>query len=108
MGRRVGLFALCVAIVSMVGCGGNGDTTQQLRIVMASPDAPPVDVLIDGNQVGTALAYTNSTAYTAVSSGSHRVEVLTVSNSTVVFQQNITVTAGDNDTLLLKIGRAHV
>ncbi len=66
MGRRVGLFALCVAIISMIGCGGRSDTTQQLRIVMASPDAPPVDILIDGNQVGTALAYTNSTAYPTV------------------------------------------
>ena len=108
MGRRVGLFALCVAIVSTIGCGGSSDTTQQLRVVMASPDAPPVDILIDGNQVGTALAYTNSTAYLSVKTGSHRVQALTVSNSTSVFQQSISVTAGANQTLLLTGPVAHV
>lgn len=108
MGRRVGLFALCVAIIAMIGCGGGTDTTQQLRVVMASPDAPPVDILIDGNQVGTALAYTNSTAYQSVKTGSHRVQALTVSNSTSVFQQNISLTAGANQTLLLTGAVAHI
>ena len=108
MGRRVGFFALCVAIASMIGCGGGTDTTQQLRIVMASPDAPPVDILIDGSQVGTALAYTNSTAYLSVKTGSHRVEALTVSNSTSVFQQEISVTASANQTLLLTGPVAHM
>ena len=51
MGRCAGVFALCLGIVSMVGCGGgSSSTTQQLLIVMASPDAPPVDILIDGKQ----------------------------------------------------------
>ena len=70
MGRCAGVFGLCLGIVFMVGCGGgSSSTTQQLRIVMASPDAPPVDILIDGSQVATALAYTNSTGYLAVKSG---------------------------------------
>lgn len=102
MGRRVGLIALCLAIALMIGCGGGGsDTTQQLRIVMASPDAPPVDILIDGTQVATSLVYTNSTAYLAVKSGSRRIQVLTVSNSTSVFDQTISISASANETLLL-------
>ena len=103
MGRRAGVFALCLGVVSMVGCGGGSgtSTTQQLRIVMASPDAPPVDILIDGTQVATALAYTNSTSYTAVKAGQRRVQALTVSNSTSIFDQPIAVTASANLTLLL-------
>ena len=101
MGRCAGVFALCLGIVLMGGCGGGTSTTQQLRIVMASPDAPPVDILIDGTQVATALAYTNSTAYLAVKSGGRRIEALTVSNSTSIFQQTISVTASANQTLLL-------
>jgi Domain of unknown function (DUF4397) len=103
VGRCAGVFVLCLGIVSMIGCGGgsNSSTTQQLRIVMASPDAPPVDILIDGTQVATALVYTNSTAYLAVKSGGRQVQVLTVSNSTSIFKQPVSVTASANETLLL-------
>ena len=103
MGRRVGLVALCLAIVFMIGCGGgsSSDTTQQLRIVMASPDAPPVDILIDGTQVATSLAYTNSTAYLPVKSGSRHIQALRVSNSTSVFDQTVSITTSANQTLLL-------
>jgi Domain of unknown function (DUF4397) len=101
VGRCAGVFALCLGIVSMVGCGGSTSTTQQLRIVVASPDAPPVDILIDGTQVATALVYTNSTAYLPVKSGQRRIQALTVSNSTSIFQQTISVTASANQTLLL-------
>src|SRR5690348_1826173 len=102
VGRRVGLVALCLAIVFMIGCGGgsNSDTTQQLRIVMASPDAPPVDILIDGAQVATSLAYTNSTAYLPVKSGSRHIQVLRVSNSASVFDQTVSITTA-KQTLLL-------
>ena len=102
MGRRVGVIALCLGIVLMIGCGGSGtSTTQQVRIVMVSPDAPAVDILIDGTQVATSLLYTNSTSYTAVKAGQRRVQALTVSNSTSIFDQTISVTASANETLLL-------
>ena len=102
MGIRVGLVALCLAIAFMIGCGGgSSDSTQQLRIVMASPDAPPVDILIDGAQVATSLAYTNSTPYLPVKSGSRHIQALRVSNSTSVFDQNVSVTTSANQTLLL-------
>ena len=102
MGRRVGLATLCLAIVFTTGCGGgSSDTTQQLRIVLASPDATPVDILIDGTQVATSVAYTNSTAYLAVKTGSRHIQALTVSNSTSVFDQTISLTASANATLLL-------
>jgi hypothetical protein len=102
VGRRAGVIALCLGIVLMIGCGGSGtSTTQQLRVVMVSPDAPHVDILIDGTQVATSLAYTNSTAYTAVKAGQRRVQALTVSNSTSIFDQTISVTASANETLLL-------
>jgi Domain of unknown function (DUF4397) len=102
VGRCVGVFGLCLAVIGAIGCGGSrSDTTQQLRIVMASPDAPPVDILIDGTQVATSLAYTNSTAYLPVKSGSRHIQALTVSNSTSVFDQTISITGSGNQTLLL-------
>jgi Domain of unknown function (DUF4397) len=102
VGRCAGVFAVCLGMVLMIGCGGgSSSTTQQLRVVMASPDATPVDILIDGTQVATALAYSNSTTYLPVKSGTRRIEALTVSNSTSVFQQDISVTTSANQTLLL-------
>jgi hypothetical protein len=102
VGRCAGVFALCLGIIGTIGCGGSSsDTTQQLRIVMASPDAPPVDILIDGTQVATSLAFTNSTAYLPIKSGSRHIQALTVSNSTSVFDQTISMTASANQTLLL-------
>lgn len=101
MGRRAGVIALCLGLVCIIGCGSGTSTTQQVRIVMASPDAPPVDILIDGTQIATALAYTNSTSYTAVKAGQRRVQALTVNNSTSIFDQTISVAASANLTLLL-------
>jgi hypothetical protein len=97
------VFALCLAVIGAIGCGGSSssDTTQQLRIVMASPDATPVDILFDGTQIATSLAFTNSTAYLPVKSGSRHIQALTVSNSTSVFDQTISITASANETLLL-------
>jgi Domain of unknown function (DUF4397) len=102
VGRCAGVFAVCLGMVLMIGCGGSGtSTTQQLRVVMASPDATPVDILIDGTQVATALAYTNSTTYLPVKSGTRRIQALTVSDSTSVFQQDISVVTSANQTLFL-------
>lgn len=102
MGRRAGVVALCLAIGSMIGCGGgSSNTTQQLRIVMASSDAPPVDILIDGSQVATALAYENSTAYLTVKAGQRRIQAITVANSKSIFDQTISVSGSSNQTLLV-------
>lgn len=101
MGRCVAVVLLCLGFIFMAGCGSSSSTTAQLRIVMASPDASPVDILIDGTQDATSLAYTNSTGYLSVKSGSRRIQALTVSNSTSVFDQAISTTASANQTLLL-------
>ncbi len=102
MGRRAGMIALCLWAILTVGCGSSGtQTTQQLRVVMASPDASRVDILIDGIQVATSLAYTNSTSYLPLKAGQRHVQALTVSNSASIFDQTISLPASSNETLLL-------
>ncbi len=43
----------------------------QLRLVHASPDAPALDVYIDGQRVTTALKFADAKAYVSLLAGSH-------------------------------------
>ena len=102
MGRSVGVCALCVAMFLAIGCGGGGSkTTQQLRIVMASPSTPRVDILINGSQVATSLAFGNFTGYIPVKASQQRIQVKTVSDSKTVLQQTVAVLPGGKQTLLV-------
>lgn len=100
---------LFVAILLTAACGGGStNTTQQLRVVMASPDAPAVDVMINGSQVATSLQYRNSTTYVPVTVHAQQVEIVEVSNSKSLFQQTVTVPASANQTLLVTGPVAHL
>ena len=56
------------ATIFTSGCGDSGHA--QLRVVHASPDAPNVDVLVDGKIVLTNVAYEAASNYLTVSAGS--------------------------------------
>lgn len=102
MGRCVLVAALCGGFLCSIGCGGgSNDTTQQIRVLMASPSAPPVDILIDGGQVATSLGYTNSMPYVPVNPGQRHVEGIAVSNSATIFQQTVAVTESAELTLVV-------
>jgi len=102
VGRWAWISVLSLGCCLSGGCGGgSSDTTQQIRVVMASPDAPPVDILIDGSEVATSIAFTNSTAYLPVKTGNRQVAGETVRNSTTVFQQSVAVAASANQTLVV-------
>ncbi len=86
----------------LVGCGGSGSsTTAQLRILLASPDAPEVNALVDGKSVAANLAYGNAAAYISVQSGSRHVQVVPVSGGSPIFDQTISFASSANQTLLL-------
>ena len=46
-----------------------------VRVVHASPDAPAVDIWLDGEPAIRSLAFSQATSHTAVPAGSHRVQV---------------------------------
>lgn len=46
-----------------------------VRILHASPDAPPVDIYVDGNLVFKGVAFGNFTVYIPIKMGDHKVEV---------------------------------
>ncbi len=102
MGGRVWLSALCLGIFLSTGCGSSGSsTTAQLRFFQASPDAPHVNVLVDGASVATNLGYGNGTGYISVKSGSRHIQIVPLSGSSPILDESLSISSGANQTLLL-------
>lgn len=97
-GRFAPLFALALAVLatfSFVGPVGAADA--MVRVVHASPDAPAVDVYVDGQRAISNLRYTEGTNYTVLPEGSRRVQVFaagTGPNGRAVIDAPVTVQGG--------------
>jgi hypothetical protein len=64
---------LIAANVFLVGCGS--DEESRVRVVHASPDAPNVDVLVDGKSVLTNVPFGTASDYLTVKAGARQIEV---------------------------------
>lgn len=69
-----------VAALALAGCSNDEDgftppAQAQLRVVHASPDAPPVDVLVGGTTVFENLDFRQGTAFAALDAGTARISV---------------------------------
>lgn len=75
MNRRIFALAGLVGIAALaISCGSDH---AEVRFVHASPDTPPLDVLIDGKSVATNLAFGSvfpASGYQSVTAGNRRVE----------------------------------
>jgi hypothetical protein len=103
MNRPTIALALLAAIA--LGACDDSDTTApvstaQVRVVHASPDAPNVDVLVDGAAVLTNVPFKGSSSYLDVPAGSRNLRVRAAGTSTVVIDQTAAVTAGKRYTVL--------
>lgn len=67
-----GLILLVASVITM-GCGS--DDNARVRVVHASPDAPNVDVAVDGKTVLTNVPYATASDYLTVKSGTRKIEV---------------------------------
>jgi hypothetical protein len=94
---RLLTIALTVALAALTlfssGCGD--DPKAFLRVVHASPDAPNVDVLVDGKTVLTNVAYGTGSNYLKVKAGSRKIEVRATGTTADVI--NVTVTLDKNN-----------
>jgi len=105
MSKLMGIPALAVAALAalaLTGCGKDENnpvapvTSARVMAVHASPDAPAVDLLVDGAVAGTGLAFPNYTAYLTVPSGSRNLKVRVSGTTTDVIDANLPVGAGVN------------
>jgi len=95
-----------LAAVAITACSDDNNdvtapgTTAQLRVVHASPDAPNVDVLVDNASVLTNVAYKAASDYLPVPSGSRNLKVRAAGTTTVVIDQDATLTQSTYYTVL--------
>lgn len=88
--KRPARMALTLAAVLAfaAGCGDDDPVTPQpaanLRILHASPDAPAVDVLIDGRVVASAVPYKAFSQYLPVAAGTRNIQVRATANPSLV------------------------
>ena len=88
MKRIVILFAVLLLTLTTAGTalawGGGGST--QVRVLHASPDAPPVNVLIDGRVVFPHVNYGQTTHYARLEPGTYNVKVVSADRDHFVRQ----------------------
>lgn len=100
---RIARFSLvvlaAVAALSLVGCGDESSPTApaakaRVMAIHASPDAPAVDLLVDGAVAGSGLAFPNNTPYLEVPAGTRNVKVNVGGTTTTVINANVAVSGG--------------
>src|SRR5690349_3489796 len=103
---KVALALALLATLTTAACDDDNDdvtgpgTTASVRVVHASPDAPNVDVLVDNAPALTNVAYKAASNYLAAPTGSRNVKVRATGTSTVVIDQNVTLSQGAFYTIL--------
>ncbi|HEU5175752.1 MAG TPA: DUF4397 domain-containing protein [Gemmatimonadaceae bacterium] len=103
LSMRRGIALAAVLAIATTGCDDDPTApaaTAELRVVHASPDAPNVDVLVDGATALTNVAYRGVSAYLDVPAGTRALAVRPTGTTTNVISANATVAAGDAYTVL--------
>lgn len=98
------LAALALGALALAGCGDDSNPAApalqgRVMAVHASPDAPAVDLRVDGAVVGSGLAYPQNTAYLTVAAGTRDVKVNVAGSSTTVIDADLPVAGGASYTV---------
>lgn len=83
-GRRSVLKGIGAGTAVLIGGAGIGSAQGDeaaIRVAHGSPDAPNVDVYVDGSEAVSDLAFRGVTPYLEIASGEHEIEVTVASDS---------------------------
>jgi hypothetical protein len=107
VGRRLGSYFIFIAVLASLGCGDSSSSseTANIRVFQGSPDAPHIDVLVDGKAVATNIQYGGNSGYFSVKAGSPNVQIVDRTGAPVL-QQTVSIAGSASQTLLLT-GRAN-
>lgn len=92
------LFGLLLAFIPFSIAEAN--TTARVRVVHASPDAPAVDVFIDGQRALTNIPYKRITDYATLPAGTRQVQVAPTGTTNFVISANLNLQAGMDYTVV--------
>ena len=97
------LLALALAAAALTSaCGDNGPGGGgRLRLVHISPDAGPVDIVLDGDTIARNLAYRGASDYLDASAGGHTLQVSTTGTSNVLLDSDVSIADGTDYTALV-------
>ncbi len=91
-----------IALISSASAG----TDANVRVLHASPDAPAVDVFVDGSEAISDLAFDEITDYVALPGGDHNIQVFPASadgTGDPVIEADVTLNA-DTDYTIAAVG----
>jgi hypothetical protein len=98
--KILSLFVLAGFAVFAASCGTDHS---KVRVVQASPDAPNVDVAVDGKTVATNLGFGSvspASGYLTVTAGNRKVEVRTTGTTTDLINSNVSFGSGKEYTTI--------
>ena len=97
MKNTITLPMLLLSAAALTACGGSSssDDDAYVRVLHASPDAPAVDVLIDGNAVLTNVSYQQGSDYLKVKDGTRTVALRVHGTDTIALEADFAL-ADDN------------
>jgi Domain of unknown function (DUF4397) len=95
------VLTLLMAAAAMVPSVGSAQTMNKVRVMHASPDAPPVDVYVGGNKVLSNVPFFTTSGYLSLPDGVYQVAVTPAGESTdvSVLVGDLTVSGGTTVTL---------
>jgi hypothetical protein len=99
--------AVLAALLALSSATAQSQASGRVRVMHASPDAPAVDIFVDGQKAVTALAFPSNTGYVSLPVGPHDVAVFaSPSNGSgaPVLKATLQVAAG-KDYTVLAVGR---
>ncbi len=91
-------------ILGLVGCGDDNNSEARVRVFHASPDAPNVDVLIDGGRILEDIPYTAASDFLGVDAGDRRLQVNVTGTETSAIDTHV-VFAEDADYMVVAAGK---
>lgn len=94
------LLALLLSLTTAGSALAWGGGSAQVRVLHASPDAPPVNVLIDGRVMFSQLCYGQPTGYVGLEPGDYNVKVVSADrDQRLLIDTSLTVEAGQSYTV---------
>ncbi|WP_088102576.1 DUF4397 domain-containing protein [Halalkalibacter urbisdiaboli] len=101
MRKMLKLFLCSLMLLGFAGFGHAAEETESLvRIIHASPDAPPLDVYANDERIIQGLDYSDVSEYFLVPPSTHKLEIKPADDeSTVLISEEILVEEGTNYTL---------